>query len=37
MSCVGGGAAGGFFMGGRECEDGEGKRGRRCEVGFGDG
>ena len=21
-------------MGGRECEDGEGKRGRRCEVGF---
>ena len=33
--CIRGGEANSFFMGGRECEDGEGERGRRCEVGFG--
>ena len=35
--CVGGEETNSFFMGGRECEDGEGKRGGKCEVGFGDG
>jgi hypothetical protein len=27
VSCVAGGEANSFFMGGRECEDGKGKRG----------
>ena len=37
VPCIGGGEANSFFMGGRECEDGEGERGRRCEVGFVEG
>ena len=35
--CVGGEEADSFFMGGRECEDGEGERGRGGKLVFGDG